>query len=405
MNKPKTIRIVPTTTQRTPNNGWKMLIVDDEQTVIDMTQEVLKAFIFQGKSLQLLCANSYDEAKVLYDENTDIAIAMIDCVMEQNDSGLQLIQYIRNTQKNNTIQLVLRTGQPDFAPEKNMLIDYEINDYLAKTELTSTKLHHRVISYLRNYMMIQRVSFLHQQTHKTAQQVDRIFSTMAHQLTTAVSEVSQHARGLSSTQSKPSDDFFIQGIKEECLKLEALTKNIKHSVLGGDATLLHLHDIITDLMPAFDRLTRPYSPAILLKNDVENDTPAVYINRQRIEDVLLLLVRNAVDHTSRGSITLSSKVDHQYIYLTINDTGFGINTEVAENIKAIFKRDSSIKPDSDDHPIDNHLTNSHKDNDLYNNFSIINTIMNSHYGHIDVESEINKGSTFTLCLPYYQYYS
>ncbi|EGG93846.1 Response regulator [gamma proteobacterium IMCC1989] len=405
MNKPKTIRIVPTTTQRTPNNGWKMLIVDDEQTVIDMTQEVLKAFIFQGKSLQLLCANSYDEAKVLYDENTDIAIAMIDCVMEQNDSGLQLIQYIRNTQKNNTIQLVLRTGQPDFAPEKNMLIDYEINDYLAKTELTSTKLHHRVISYLRNYMMIQRVSFLHQQTHKTAQQVDRIFSTMAHQLTTAVSEVSQHARGLSSTQSKPSDEFFIQGIKEECLKLEALTKNIKHSVLGGDATLLHLHDIITDLMPAFDRLTRPYSPAILLKNDVENDTPAVYINRQRIEDVLLLLVRNAVDHTSRGSITLSSKVDHQYIYLAINDTGFGINTETTENIKAIFKRDSPIKPDSDDHPIDNHLTNSHKDNDLYNNFSIINTIMNSHYGHIDVESEINKGSTFTLCLPYYQYYS
>jgi signal transduction histidine kinase len=400
MGTPKTIRIVPTITQQTPNHGWKMLIVDDEQTVIDMTKEVLNTFIFQGKSLQLLCANSYDEAKTLYDANTDIAIAMVDCVMEQNDSGLQLIQYIRNTKKNNTTQLVLRTGQPDFAPEKNMLIDYEINDYLAKTELTSTKLHHRVISYLRNYMMIQRVSFLHQQTHKTAQQVDRIFSTMAHQLTSAVSEVSQYARGLSSTQAKPSDEFFIQGIKEECLKLETLTKNIKHSVLGGDAALLYLHDIIADLMPAFDRLTQPYSPAIVLNNEVENDTPAVYVNRQKIEDVLLLLVRNAVDHTSRGSITLSSKVDHKYIYLAINDTGFGINTEIAENIKAIFKRDSAIKTDSDNRPI-----NSHKDNDLYNNFSIINTIMSSHYGHIDVESEINKGSTFTLRLPYYQYYS
>jgi signal transduction histidine kinase len=400
MSTPKTIRIIPTVTQQIPSNGWKMLIVDDEQTVIDMTKEVLKTFTFQGKSLQLLCANSYDEARALYDANTDIAIAMIDCVMEQNDSGLQLIQYIRNTQKNNTIQLVLRTGQPDFAPEKNMLIDYEINDYLAKTELTSTKLHHRVISYLRNYMMIQRVSFLHQQTHKTAQQVDRIFSTMAHQLTSAVSEVSQHARGLSSTQAKPSDEFFIQGIKEECLKLETLTKNIKHSVLGGDAALLYLHDIIADLMPAFDRLIQPYSPAIVLNNKVENDTPAVYVNRQKIEDVLLLLVRNAVDHTSRGSITLSSKVDHQYIYLAINDTGFGINTEVAENIKAIFKHDSSIKTDSDERPINNH-----KDNDLYNNFSVINTIMNSHYGHIDIESEINKGSTFTLRLPYYQYYN
>jgi signal transduction histidine kinase len=400
MSDPKTIRIVPTATQQTPSHGWKMLIVDDEQTVIDMTKEVLKTFIFQGKSLELLCANSYDEAKALYDANTDIAIAMIDCVMEQNDSGLQLIQYIRNTQKNNTIQLVLRTGQPDFAPEKNMLIDYEINDYLAKTELTSTKLHHRLISYLRNHMMIQRVSFLHQQTHKTAQQVDRIFSTMAHQLTSAVSEVSQHARGLSSTQAKASDEFFIQGIRQECLKLEALTKNIKHSVLGGDAALLYLHDIIADLMPAFDRLTQPYSPAIVLNNEVENDTPAVYVNRQKIEDVLLLLVRNAVDHTSKGSITLSSKVDHQYLYLAINDTGFGINTEITENIKAIFKRDSSIKPDSDNRPV-----NSNKDSDLYNNFSIISTIMNSHYGHIDAESEINKGNTFTLRLPYYQYYS
>jgi CheY-like chemotaxis protein len=118
MSTPKTIRIIPTVTQQIPSNGWKMLIVDDEQTVLDMTKEVLNTFIFQGRSLQLLCANSYDEAKALYDKNTDIAIAMIDCVMEQNDSGLQLIQYIRNTQK--TIRFNWYYGQdnPILHPKK-----------------------------------------------------------------------------------------------------------------------------------------------------------------------------------------------------------------------------------------------------------------------------------------------
>ena len=77
--------------------------------------------------------------------------------METDDAGLGLVDYIRNELKNETVRIILRTGQPGQAPERRVIVDYDINDYKAKTELTADKLFTALTAALRSYQQLQRM--------------------------------------------------------------------------------------------------------------------------------------------------------------------------------------------------------------------------------------------------------
>ncbi len=130
---------------------WRILIVDDEEEVHLVTKLVLKHLEFDGAQLQLLHAYSGLQAQEILEKESDIALALVDVVMESDDAGLQLIRWIREEQCNNQIRLVLRTGQPGQAPEQSVITDYDINDYKDKTELTNTKLRTLIFATLRSY--------------------------------------------------------------------------------------------------------------------------------------------------------------------------------------------------------------------------------------------------------------
>ncbi|HYD30982.1 MAG TPA: diguanylate cyclase, partial [Azospirillaceae bacterium] len=61
------------------------------------------------------------------------------------------VRTIREELGNHAVRIVLRTGQPGQAPEENVIVEYDINDYKAKTELTTQKLFTTVIAALRSY--------------------------------------------------------------------------------------------------------------------------------------------------------------------------------------------------------------------------------------------------------------
>src|SRR5690349_22788085 len=77
--------------------------------------------------------------------------------MESDTAGLGLVEYIRNELKNETVRIILRTGQPGQAPERQVIVDYDINDYKAKTELTADKLFTSLTAALRSYQQLQRM--------------------------------------------------------------------------------------------------------------------------------------------------------------------------------------------------------------------------------------------------------
>ena len=136
---------------------WKLLIVDDEKDVHKVTKLVLSGFEFAGRKLSLFSAYSAAEAMDFMNINPDTAVALIDVVMEEEDSGLNLVQFIRENLGNHSVRIILRTGQPGQAPEHEVVLNYDINDYKAKTELTSEKLFTTVISAIRSYRDIMTI--------------------------------------------------------------------------------------------------------------------------------------------------------------------------------------------------------------------------------------------------------
>ncbi|MBY6063398.1 response regulator [Pseudidiomarina sediminum] len=136
---------------------WKVLIVDDEKEVHAVTRLALMDVVFEGAGLEFISAHSLAEAREKIDAHPDLALALLDVVMETDDAGLQVANYIRNDCGNRQIRIILRTGQPGQAPERAVVMNYDINDYKAKTELTSQKLFTSVMSALRSYRDIMYV--------------------------------------------------------------------------------------------------------------------------------------------------------------------------------------------------------------------------------------------------------
>lgn len=131
--------------------GWPVMIVDDEPEIHNITVLSLAEFSFQGKPLTFLNAYSGQQARQLIQAHPDIALILLDVVMETDDAGLRVVRYIREDLDNRKVRIVLRTGQPGQAPEEKVIVDYDINDYKAKTELTTQKLFTTVVTALRAF--------------------------------------------------------------------------------------------------------------------------------------------------------------------------------------------------------------------------------------------------------------
>lgn len=128
---------------------WRVLIVDDEPDVHKVTRLSLRDIQYKGRGLELLHAYSGEEGFSLLQRHPDIALVLLDVVMETDNAGLLLVRRIREELGNNLVRIVLRTGQPGQAPEQEVILAYDINDYKAKTELSIQRLYTTVIASLR----------------------------------------------------------------------------------------------------------------------------------------------------------------------------------------------------------------------------------------------------------------
>ncbi|MBX3188937.1 MAG: sigma 54-interacting transcriptional regulator [Labilithrix sp.] len=136
---------------------WTVAIVDDEEEVHAVTRLALQDVVLANRKLAFVSARSAAEARALFAEKRDIAVVLLDVVMETDDAGLALVRYIREELADESVRVVLRTGQPGQAPEATVIRNYDISDYRTKTELTSTRLLTTVISALRTYEQLRAV--------------------------------------------------------------------------------------------------------------------------------------------------------------------------------------------------------------------------------------------------------
>lgn len=149
---------------------WNILIVDDEESVHDVTQFALAGFAFEGKHLQFYNAYSAGQAvELLKSATCEFHVILLDIVMEHRHAGLEVITHVRNELKNNLIQIIVRTGQSGLAPEDHLIGHYEINDYKEKNVLTVQRLKTSLTMALRTYRNIHAVQEVVAQKMKEVQ--------------------------------------------------------------------------------------------------------------------------------------------------------------------------------------------------------------------------------------------
>ena len=138
-------------------SAWKVAVIDDDPAVHEGTRFALYDYNLNGQGIEIISAYSAEEGRELMRSTPSIAVILLDVVMETDDAGLALVDYIRTQLKNETVRIILRTGQPGQAPERRVIVDYDINDYKAKTELTADKLFTALTAALRSHQQLQRM--------------------------------------------------------------------------------------------------------------------------------------------------------------------------------------------------------------------------------------------------------
>ena len=194
----------------TQKPGWKVLIVDDEPSVHDVTKLALKNFAFDDRELEFYHAYSGEEARQLLQVEQGFALALVDVVMETDKAGLDLIHHIREELKNKMIRIVLRTGQPGEAPERKVILNFDINDYKEKSELTTQKLFSTILTSLRSYRDLESLNNNRKGLQRVIESTGEIFRPKMLQ-------------------------GFIQGVLEQLIALLNLEKNSLYAHCDGIA--------------------------------------------------------------------------------------------------------------------------------------------------------------------------
>ncbi len=258
-------------------NTWKLLIVDDEPAIHDVTKMALSDFSFEAASLDIMSAYSGEEAIKLLSEHPDIAVILLDVVMETDHAGLDVARIIREKLNNKMVRIILRTGQPGQAPEREVITNYDINSYKNKTELTATKLFSTVYTAIRAYRDLSTIEENRQGLERIIHSSSELFSNQSLQTFTEGVLVQ-----LTSLMQLDKDAAYCHGLAATALEgsfpiLAGIGKY--DQLVGEDGAELLDGDILEDM-----------NQALIQKKNIFNDDRFVgyFSNSSGVSNLLIL---------------------------------------------------------------------------------------------------------------------
>lgn len=246
--------------------AWKIMLVDDEPAVHQATKIALKFFTFKGRSLSFISAYSAAEAKKLIADHPDTVLILLDVIMDTQDAGLKVAKYIREELRNTTVRIVLRTGQPGRIPEESIIVNYDINDYKSKLELTQAKLFTTVVASIRAYCDLVALF----ESRAALAMANSELAALNHTLEQRVNERTQALTHEIKEKEKAE--------KSLRLYIHALTHDLRNPVIGMSTILQTLlNRAVPNLAPFAQTKLNQTALAQTAPNRASTDEPQVNI--------------------------------------------------------------------------------------------------------------------------------
>lgn len=321
---------------------WKLLIVDDEPEVHSVTRLALSDFRFNGRELAFMSAYSGAEAREILQEDPEIAVMLLDVVMESDDAGLQVVQFVRQTLGNHFLRIILRTGHPGLAPERRVIQAYDINDYRAKTELTQDRMFSLMHTSLAAYERLNSLAHSRRFLRTVADEYQAVLERITARLDAPVQALltaSECIRQSAILKQDQRAETALGEIEQQCRELQRTTSALQH--LGGLVTgdemqqLFDVNAAVDEALARMDELCTTRGAQLSV-----GELPRVCGYRKLFVDLFEHLLRNAIQFQSGASPTVevTARARGKDWQFAVADRGSGVPPDQAEEIFQTFSQ-------------------------------------------------------------------
>lgn len=392
--------------QAGPDGTWQILVVDDDESVHQATRFALEDFRFEDRRIDVISAYSGEQARQVIADNECTAVVLLDVVMETEHAGLELVRWIRSERSNDRIRIVLRTGQPGYAPEFEVIRDYDINDYREKSDLNAAKLLTSIYSALRSYRDIVR---LEDQTTELRVALDKAKSAdrsksdfiqnMSHELRTPLNGIIGLSEMIAKEILGPVGNETYREYAWDILSSgrqlhEMVEKVLRFSQISTSDSLevapFNLRALINEMLAEAPAREAGKARALTSATDNdERDTMILKADKDAVRTMISNLFTNAVRHNPPNcKVRITARqTKEQGLVLSVIDDGVGIDATVIARVGDAFNL-----------PGDPLLT---RKSGLGLGLGLVTTkhLIERHGGTMKIESSPDSGTTVRLEFP------